>query len=113
MKKRGFKSFVAMLAMISMLLESTATVFAVDGSADYQDGQAIETGYSSDEVTSAPENNSEAVPDPGTTPEVENLSVDTNEAAQTPEITPENKKLVIPHNWIIGSNKTSVAIINN
>ena len=31
MKKRGFRTFVAALALASMLLENTATVFAVEG----------------------------------------------------------------------------------
>ncbi|MCR4657370.1 MAG: hypothetical protein K5770_14270, partial [Lachnospiraceae bacterium] len=38
MKKRGFKSFVAMLALVSMLLENTATVFAVDADSYQEQG---------------------------------------------------------------------------
>ncbi len=42
MKSKGFRSFVAMLAMVSMLLENTATVFAVDVD-NYTAEQAAET----------------------------------------------------------------------
>ena len=43
MKRRGFRTFVAVLALVSMLLEKTSMVFAVEGGFDTEQTEVYES----------------------------------------------------------------------
>ena len=85
MKKRGFKSFVAMLAMVSMLLENTASVaaFTADTSGTYAPESETVQSSETAEVTS------EAVAEPKAAEETEASSAEGADSGAASEQTGE------------------------
>ena len=87
MKTRGFRSFVAMLALVSMLLENTATVsvFAMEGDASGQQAQETVVETVSESI---PEGD-EAVTEPEAAPIEEQTQETVSEQVQEESVTVE------------------------
>ncbi|MBQ7565335.1 MAG: InlB B-repeat-containing protein [Lachnospiraceae bacterium] len=114
MKRRGFRTFVAVLALVSMLLENTSMVFAVEGGFDteqtevYESTDTIETETSIEtETADVSQNDSEetelseeqeTVPDEAETPEetaVEPVVEITTEENTEPQSSSEEAAITI------------------
>ncbi|MBR2275322.1 MAG: hypothetical protein IJ873_04575, partial [Lachnospiraceae bacterium] len=88
MKRKGFRSFVAVLALVSMLLENTATVFAVEA-ANGNTEQVQETV--AETVSESSEESTEAQAEPEEAPAEEQTQEPASEQAEEPEEAPSEE----------------------